>query len=86
MKSLLPLRSTIIEILRDKDGVMLDSDLIIALKARYGKNAQFSDAEINKALLSLETLGLIHVVSITKNKRRIMKISEEMGYLSAEED
>lgn len=87
MKSQLPLRSTIIEILRDKDGVMLDGDLLIALKSRYGSAAVFSAAEINKALLALETQGLIHVQLITKNKRRIKKIdSHQMTYLGVEED
>ncbi|MCE7735192.1 MAG: hypothetical protein GPJ54_09965 [Candidatus Heimdallarchaeota archaeon] len=87
MKSQLPLRSAIIEILRDKDGVMLDSDLLISLKSRYGSSVVFSAAEINKALLALETQGLIHVQLITKNKRRIKKIdSNQMTYLGVEED
>ena len=87
MKSQLPLRSAIIEILRDKDGVMLDGDLLIALKSRYGSTVVFSAAEINKALLALETQGLIHVQLITKNKRRIKKIdSNQMTYLGVEED
>ena len=87
MKSQLPLRSAIIEILRDKDGVMLDGDLKIALKSRYGSSVVFSEAEINKALLALETQGLIHVQLITKNKRRIKKIdSSHMTYLGVEED
>lgn len=87
MKSQLPLRSAIIEILRGKDGVMLDGDLIISLKSRYGSSVVFSAAEINKALLALETQGLIHVQLITKNKRRIKKIdSNQMTYLGVEED
>ena len=55
MKSQLPLRSAIIEILKKKDGVMLDSDLPIALKSTYGRTVVFSDAEINRALMTLET-------------------------------
>ena len=85
MKSQLPLRSTIVEVLRDKDGVMLDSDLLTALKSRYGNNI-FSNTEINKALLALEALGLIHVQVITKKKRRIMAVNKEMSYLGVEED
>ncbi|MHA2249986.1 MAG: hypothetical protein ACXAD7_06470 [Candidatus Kariarchaeaceae archaeon] len=87
MKSQLPLRSAIIEILGDKDGLMLDGDLLVALKSRYG-DVYFSDSEINKALISLETQGLVHVQYITKNKRRIMKINSEDGsiYLGVEED
>ncbi|MHA2089286.1 MAG: hypothetical protein ACW98K_00380 [Candidatus Kariarchaeaceae archaeon] len=87
MKSQLPLRSTIIEILRDKDGLMLDSDLGVALKSRYGDKI-FSESEINKALLTLETQGIIHVQFITKNKRRIKKIDSDDNsiYLGVEED
>ena len=58
----------------------------VALKSRYGSSIVFSDAEINKALLTLETQGLIHVQLITKNKRRIKKIDKEMSYLGVEED
>ncbi len=86
MKSHLPLRSAIIEILKKKDGVMLDSDLHVALKSRYGSSTVISDAEINRALLTLETQGLIHVQLITKNKRRIKKLDKEMSYLGVEED
>jgi hypothetical protein len=86
VKTHLPLRSAIIEILRDKDGVMLDGDLLNALKSRYGSSVVFSDGEINKALLALETQGLIHVQMITKNKRRIKKIDSQMTYLGVEED
>lgn len=86
MKSQLPLRSAIIEILRKKDGVMLDSDLPIALKSIYGRTVIFSDAEINRALMTLETQGLIHVQLITKNKRRIKRLDKEMTYLGVEED
>lgn len=85
MKSQLPLRSSIIEILREKDGVMLDRDLLTALKSRYGDNI-FSNTEINKALLALEALGLLHVQIITKTKRRIMQVNNEMSYLGVEED
>ena len=86
VKSQLPLRSAIIEILKKKDGVMLDSDLPIALKSRYGRSTFFSEAEINKALMTLETQGLIHVQLITKNKRRIKKLGKEMTYVGVEED
>jgi hypothetical protein len=85
MKSQLPLRSAIVEILRDKNGLMLDNDLLVALKSRYGELI-FSDSEINKALIALETQGLIHVQNITKNKRRIMQVDSEDVYLGVEED
>ena len=85
MKSLLPLRSAIIEILRDKDGVMLDTDLNVALKSRYG-DFSFSKNEINKALISLETQGLVHVQNITSKKRRILEVKGDNVYLGVEED
>ena len=85
MKSQLPLRSAIIEILRDRDGVMLDSDLLVALKSRYG-DFNFSNNEINKALIGLETQGLIHVQNITSKKKRILEIKGEDVYLGVEED
>lgn len=86
MKSQLPIRSAIIEILRDKDGEMLDSDLLIALNKRYG-DKNFSTTEINRNLLALETQGLIHVSVLTKNKRRIKEIdSKDISYLGVEED
>ncbi len=85
MKSRLPLRSAVIEILQNKDGLMLDSDLTVALKSKYG-DFIFSNSEINKALLALETQGLIHVQNITKNKRRIMKIESDDVYMGVEED
>ena len=85
VKSQLPLRSAIIEILRDKDGVMLDNDLMISLKKRYG-SFNFSDNEINKALLTLETQGLIHVQIISRTKKRIQEIKGEDVYLGVEEE
>lgn len=86
MKSQLPLRSAIIEILRDKDGVMLDSDLKIALKSRYGASSNFSDNEIKEALLTLETQGFIHVQMITSTKMRIMEVKGQDVYLGVEEE
>lgn len=85
MKSNLPLRSAVIDILRDKDGLMLDNDLVVAIKSRYG-GLIFSENEINKALMVLETQGLIHVQFITKNKRRIMQIKSDDVYMGVEED
>ena len=85
MKSHLPLRSAIIEILRDRDGEMLDSDLHTALKSRYG-GVSFSDNEINRNLISLETQGLIHVSVLSKNRRRIKKIEDVDAYMGVDED
>ena len=85
VKSQLPLRSAIIEILRDKDGEMLDSDLLVALKARYGEK-YFSNNEINNNLLSLETQGLIHVSILSKNKKRIKQVTDRDMYMGVDED
>ncbi|MCY3410921.1 MAG: hypothetical protein INQ03_04705 [Candidatus Heimdallarchaeota archaeon] len=86
MKSQLPIRSAIIEILNDKNGEMLDSDLLLALKKRYGEK-NFSDNDINRNLISLETQGLIHVSVLTKNKRRIKQVGDMEGLiLGVEED
>ncbi|MDH5401062.1 MAG: hypothetical protein OEZ01_09870 [Candidatus Heimdallarchaeota archaeon] len=85
MKSQLPLRSAIIEILRDNKGVVIDTDLIIALKSRYG-DYNFSNTEINRNLLALETQGLIHVQNITNRRRRIQQIESENVYMGVEED
>jgi hypothetical protein len=73
------------EVLRDRDGVMLDNDLMTALKSRYG-DFNFSNNEINRALLALETQGLIHVQNITRTRRRIQEIKTEDVYLGVEED
>ena len=85
VKSQLPLRSAIVEILRDMNGVMLDNDLMLALKKRYG-NYNFSDNEINTALLTLETQGLVHVQIISRTKKRIQHIVSEDVYLGVEEE
>ncbi len=86
MKSQLPIRSAIIEILDDKDGEMLDSDLLIALNKRYG-DKHFSTTEINRNLLALETQGLLHVSVLTHTKRRIKRVDQnETVYLGVEED
>jgi len=67
------------------DGVMLNSDLMSSLKKRYG-NYNFSDNEINSALLTLETQGLIHVQIISSTKKRIQEIKSQDAYLGVEEE
>ena len=54
-----------------KNKTEIIQELKKALKSKYG-DLIFSNSEINKALIALETQGLIHVQNITKNKRRIM--------------
>ena len=55
------------------------------LKKRYG-NYNFSDNEINAALLTLETQGLVHVQIISSTKKRIQEIKSEDVYLGVEEE
>ena len=86
VKSILPLRSAIMEILSDRNGEMLDTDLTVALNSRYGAN-EFSIHEINKALIALETQGIVHVQVLTKYKKKILAINRsDQMYLGVEED
>ena len=46
----------------------------------------YSDSELNKALMTLENQGLVHVSWISKTKRRIHKMTQDMGFLAVGED
>jgi len=76
--------SLVISILHKRHGVILDDELIRALKKELG--AEPSEAELNGALLQLEINGLVHVSQITKTKRRIEVISEGTEFLAVDED
>jgi len=78
-----PLRSCILAILERRGGVILESDLTAPLKEMYG---DYSETELNKALMSLENQGLIHVTWVSKTRRRIQRISGDMGFLGVGED
>jgi len=80
----LPMTSLVISILQKRHGVILDDELIRALKKELG--AEPSEAELNGALLQLEINGLVHVSQITKTKRRIEVISEGTEFLAVDED
>jgi hypothetical protein len=80
----LPLRSLVVTILKKHHGVVLDDELIRALKKELG--AEPSDAELNSALMQLEINGLIHVSQITKTKRRIEVIGAGTEFLAVDED
>ncbi|MFX0108369.1 MAG: hypothetical protein ACFE7R_08805 [Candidatus Hodarchaeota archaeon] len=82
--SVMPLRNIVIEILKKRRGVILDDELIRALKKELGSEP--SEAELNQALLQLEINGLVHVSQITKTKRRIEVITEESEFLAVDED
>ena len=82
--SILPLRNIIIDILKKRRGVILDDELLRALKKELGDIP--SDAELNSALMQLEINGLVHVSQITKTKRRIEVITEAHEFLAVDED
>jgi len=78
-----PLKSCILAILEKRGGVLLENDLENPLKDMYG---DFSESELNKALMTLENQGLIHVNWISKTRRRIQKMTKDMGFLAVGED
>ncbi len=78
-----PLKSCILAILEKRGGVVLENDLETPLKDMYG---DYSDSELNKALMTLENQGLIHVGWISKTKRRIQIMTKEMSFLAVGED
>ncbi|MHA1224156.1 MAG: hypothetical protein ACTSX6_13610 [Candidatus Heimdallarchaeaceae archaeon] len=78
-----PLKSCVLAILEKRGGVLLESDLENPLKEMYG---DYSESELNKALMTLENQGLIHVSWISKTRRRIQRMTNEMGFLAVGED
>lgn len=80
----MPLRNLIVTVLQKRRGVILDDELVRALKKEIGSEP--SDAELNSALLQLEINGLVHVSQITKTKRRIEVITEGHEFLAVDED
>lgn len=80
----IPLTNLIVNIVRKRHGVILDDELIRALKKELGTEP--SEAELNSALLQLEINGLVHVGQITKTKRRIEAIAEGTEFLAVDED
>jgi hypothetical protein len=80
----IPLRSMIVEVMKKRRGVILDDELVRALKKELGDEP--SDAELNSALMQLEINGIVHVSQITKSKRRIEVITEGIEFLAVDED
>ena len=80
----IPITNLVVQIVKKRRGVILDDELIRALKKELGTEP--SDAELNSALLKLEINGLVHVSQITKTKRRIEVISEGTEFLAVDED
>ncbi|MFW9856867.1 MAG: hypothetical protein ACFFFG_17595 [Candidatus Thorarchaeota archaeon] len=81
--SAFPLTLSIMSIVERREGVLLEDDLIRLLRNDVG---EFSERELNRALMKLEIEGLIHVQSIKKNQRVIKSISEDQKYLAVGED
>ncbi|MBN2228036.1 MAG: hypothetical protein JW779_00460 [Candidatus Thorarchaeota archaeon] len=82
--NIMPMTNLIVSIVTKRRGVILDDELIRALKKELGSEP--SEGELNGALLQLEINGLIHVSQITKTKRRIEVISDAHEFLAVDED
>ena len=80
----MPMTNLVVAIVKKRRGVILDDELIRALKKELGTEP--SEAELNAALLQLEINGLVHVSQITKTKRRIEVLSEGQTFLAVDED
>jgi hypothetical protein len=80
----MPMTNLIISIVKKRRGVILDDELVRALKKELGTEP--SEGELNDALLQLEINGLVHVSQITKTKRRIEIITEGASFLAVDED
>jgi len=80
----MPLPNLVVSIVKKRRGVILDDELIRALKKELGSEP--SDAELNKALMQLEINGLVHVSQITKTKRRIEVLTGDQTFLAVDED
>jgi Fe2+ or Zn2+ uptake regulation protein len=63
-----PLHTSLVEILLKRGGSLTDTELLRALKKSYG---ELSLRELNKTLMRLEVDGIIHVSTLTKNKKRV---------------
>ncbi|MFX0204827.1 MAG: hypothetical protein ACFFDT_02500 [Candidatus Hodarchaeota archaeon] len=78
-----PVEISVLKALDKRDGVLLDSELTRLLEKEI---PNLSDSELNESLMSLEIKGLIHVIEIKKNTRRISKIEEMHSFLPIGED
>ena len=77
-----PLRNTILAILKKRQGVLIDKELLRLLKTN---RVTATPEELDRALLELEIGGQIHVQQITKAKRKI-ELTGERRYLAIAED
>lgn len=63
-----PIYLSIVETLQKKQGSITDLELYKGLKA---DDDNLSFTSFNKALMTLEIEGIIHVYNLTKNKRGV---------------
>lgn len=77
-----PLRNTILAILKKRQGVLIDKELLRLLKTN---RITATPEELDRALLELEIAGQVHVQQITKTKRKIELLGERR-YLAIAED
>ena len=78
-----PLTFSIMSIVERREGVLLEDDMIRLLENEVG---EFSERELNRALMKLEIEGFIHVQSIKKNQRVIKSITRKQKFLAVGED
>ncbi|NHJ33619.1 MAG: hypothetical protein FK732_12230 [Asgard group archaeon] len=79
----MPLSTAVLMAIEKRQGVLLDDELVKILSMEFG---DVSKTEINQILMELEIRGIVHVTYITKNKRRIELIREDMVYMAVGED
>ena len=70
-------------IVERREGILLEDDLVRLLESDVG---EFSDRELNQALMKLEIEGLIHVQMIKRNQRVIKRITKNNKFLTVGED
>ncbi|MHA1122935.1 MAG: hypothetical protein ACTSPC_09085 [Candidatus Heimdallarchaeota archaeon] len=79
----MPLATAVLMAIHKRQGVLLDDELSKILSMEFG---DVSKTEINQILMELEIRGLVHVSYITKSKRRIELIRDNMVYMAVGED
>ncbi|HUT81211.1 MAG TPA: hypothetical protein VMZ29_08410 [Candidatus Bathyarchaeia archaeon] len=79
----MPLATAVLMAIEKRQGVLLDDELMNILSQEFG---EVSNVEMNQVLMTLEIRGIIHVNYITKNKRRIEQIKDNMVYMAVGED
>lgn len=78
-----PLTFSIMNIVERREGLLLEDDLVRLLENDIG---EFSERELNQALMKLEVEGLIHVQTIKKKQRVIKRIEKSQKFLPVGED